>query len=124
MAILHNHGVQTGGTSSQGPGEKPTPKMISLIDSLIQELVTLRKKAVERDKDAPIILQVEADVKTHPGTSRAEIAARTHLEPRAISRATERLWMRGKAIKIGSRRGTRWFLTESVSQLKHLLKKE
>lgn len=109
----HNTDVQTGGTHK--------PHVLALIDDLIAELVKLRQAA--EPKDPTIILQVEEDLKTHPGASRAEIASRTKIEPRAISRAVERLESRGLAIKVGSRRGTRWYWTESLSNLRHNIKK-
>lgn len=117
MAI-HTQDSQIGGINSAAPHP---PKVIQLIDALITELTKLRKAAEPRDPT--IILKVEDDLKTHPGASRSEIASRTHIEPRAISRAVERLEAKGRAIKVGSRRGTRWFWTESLSNLRHHIRK-
>lgn len=85
-----------------------------LIDALQTELTKLRN--MRSVAGVPTDLVADALAK-YPGTARADLVVATRLQPKAVSRALEELQAAGKAIHFGERRGSRWFLVETLDNL-------
>ncbi len=99
------------------PNPTATPTGLNqLIDALSAELRKLRSGHFETPNPATST-QVLTYLREHPGDHRRDIAAALKLSPRTVSRALEVLAEDGQALRIGERRGSRWFLVETLENL-------
>lgn len=108
----------------KGPNDHPTEQTLStadLIDQLIVELKRLRetRRAAREHKSNPSAATLtEDDVRLHPGSTRGEMARRTRLHPRTVSKAVAELAARGTVVRIGESRAARWFHVETLNELR------
>lgn len=103
-----------GGYTSDMPTEMPQG-LNALIDALTLELQKLR--SIQGPPNPLASTQVLQYLREHPGDHRREIAQALKLHPKTVSKALEVLAIQGAALRIGERRGSRWFLVETLDKL-------
>lgn len=92
-------------------------RTLALIDELTRELARLRASVAV---GAPTALsKIEEDLRGHPGASRTEVALRTGLTPKAVSKVLARAEERGAALRTGASVNTRWYLVQALRDAAH-----
>lgn len=102
-----------------------SPSLIQLLDQTLTELRKLQTSyvaagasgTITKPRTPPAMEGVVTFLGKYPGSHRREIAAATRSSPATITKALATLQEQGKALHVGEKRGSRWFLTETLDSL-------
>lgn len=99
------------------PQTNQSKSLRDLLGQLTKEIERVRAMSEREPMHGGACAKVAQDLYLHPGATRQEVTRRTHLPPRQATMAMTDLVNRGMAVRLGERRGARWWLATTIEAM-------